>query len=166
MTLGRLASLTVVFLAAACTPPELPGQKLFLEEFDCDKGPFAAALPREISKLRKFAPLSGERVVETQDWETYKAITRRLDFGGLVVHVITFTDGRPFLLSGVHVDAPQWRVTGPLRVGEPAAEFFKKWGKSKIGDGVWNISQLGATELFLEVKDGKIKAVNYACYTG
>ena len=151
---------------SACTPVERPGTKILLKEFDCNKGPYAAAIPREFSKLRQFAPLLSERELGNEDWGEYKAIGRELRFDGLTVVVVTFSNGRPYMLSGIRVSAPQWQVTGHLRVGMKASEFFSRLGKPRVADGVWNISQLGPTELFLTVKDGKIAVIDYACYTG
>lgn len=161
-----LIPLTFLWLISGCAPVESPDRKVIVEEFDCDVGPYAAAIPREFSKLRQFAPLESEQILETTDWGDYKTTVRELRFDGLVIVVITFSNGRPYMLSSIRVTAPQWQVTGPLRVDMKASKFFSPLGKPRVSDGIWNISQIGPTELFLTVRGGKFSVIEYACYTG
>jgi hypothetical protein len=112
------------------------------------------------------APLQSEKALEAEDWGTFQRVFRQLNFDGLSVVVITHSDGSPPMLSSVDVRSPHWEIAGPLRVGQPASDFFSLVGKGKVGDGVWNISQVGPSELLLKVEDGRIAAIQYACYTG
>jgi hypothetical protein len=137
-----------------------------LQGFHCTGTEHSIQLPNQLPELRKLAKLQKEEVVEIEVWDGYKAIELALQFPGLSVGAITFTnDPARYTLSAARVHGNRWALT-PYRVGQAARLPLKKLGvKGPTSNGAWRFE--GESDaMILKVKKGRIQEVIYDCYTG
>jgi hypothetical protein len=134
----------------------------YAEEFSCSE----VRLPRTIGGLRKLGVLQNEKIIDETDWGSYKTHERRLQFEGLVIEVVTFTNGHLYLLSSISITSRVWRMAPGFRIGQPVEAALAKRGFKGVRNGN-DITVAGdADVLTLRVKDGKLVAIMYGCYTG
>lgn len=148
-------------LAGATQPVEIDNPS-----FGCHKPGVGVELPKSLSALRQIGVVQSEELVRTEEWDGYQALEKRLQFNGLTLQVITFTNQpERYILSLLEVTMPNWSVT-PIRVGQAAGPALSGLAVSaKRPYGVWRIN--GETDtLLIQVRGGKVERVLYECYTG
>jgi hypothetical protein len=134
--------------------------------FTCRGGPLGLRLPATYQAVRSIGKLEREEVTGVQDWKTYKSEDRELVFGGLTLHVVTFTNDKSrYMVSGAVITGSQWTLGGGIRIGNPVAEVLRRAGKGVLKDGAIAIGGDTDTVTF-HAPDGKVTQITYECYTG
>jgi hypothetical protein len=131
----------------------------------CFGGAYGARLPGKLSELRQLGEVRVEQPVRVEEWDGYKAIEKRLQFDGLSVNIITFSnDPERYSLASLSVQSSRWSVS-PFRVGEPPVSLFELLGVKLVSTGAWRF-QGESDSLYVEVREGKVVRIAYECYTG
>ena len=90
----------------------------FVDKISCDSGPYALKLPESYDALRKIGPLKGEKLLREQDLGSYRARYRDLQFNGLRLNVVTYSnDPDKFQVVSAEIRSPHWKISGPFRQG-------------------------------------------------
>lgn len=90
----------------------------FVDKLSCDSGPYGLKLPETYDALRKIAPLKGEKLLREQDLGSYRARYRDLQFNGLRLGVVTYSnDPDSYKVVSAEIRSPQWKIAGPFRQG-------------------------------------------------
>ena len=90
----------------------------FVDKISCDSGPYGLKLPESYDALRKLGPLKGERLLREQDHGTYRARFRDLQFNGLRLNVVTYSnDPDKYQVVLAEIRSPHWKIAGPFRQG-------------------------------------------------
>src|SRR5258706_2919104 len=90
----------------------------FVDKLSCDSGPYSLKLPDTYDALRKIGPLKGEKLLREQDRGTYRARYRDLQFNGLRLAVVTYSnDPENYKVVSAEIRSPQWKIAGPFRQG-------------------------------------------------
>jgi hypothetical protein len=91
----------------------------FIDKLSCDSGPYGLKLPETYDALRKIAPLKGEKLLREQDLGGYRARYRDLQFNGLRLAVVTYSnDPESYKVVSAEIRSPQWKIAGPFRQGQ------------------------------------------------
>lgn len=132
----------------------------------CVDGAYGTRFPGSLSRLRQLGHLREERQVRVEEWDSYKAIEKRLQFDGMSVNIITFTnDPERYSLASVSVESSSWLIS-PWRVGDSPEPLFKLLGvKAPARNGAWRFHG-ESDSLYVEVRKGKVLRIGYECYTG
>lgn len=90
----------------------------FVDKLSCDSGPYGLKLPDTYDALRKIGPLKGEKLLRDQDRGSYRARYRDLQFNGLRLAVVTYSnDPENYKVVSAEIRSPQWKIGGPFRQG-------------------------------------------------
>jgi hypothetical protein len=90
----------------------------FVDKISCDSGPYGLKLPETYDALRKMGSFKGEKVLQERDLGAYKASYRDLQFNGLRLGVVTYSnDPGKFQVVSAEIRSPQWKISGPFRQG-------------------------------------------------
>ena len=90
----------------------------FVDKISCDSGPYGLKLPETYDELRKIGPLKGEKLVREQDHGTYRARFREMQFNGLRLGVVTYSnDPDKYQVVSAEIRSPHWKIAGPFRQG-------------------------------------------------
>lgn len=154
----------VFFLAAAAFPAVAANTSHYVEQLACASGPYGLKLPKTYAELRKIGPLRGERRVREEDLGDYKAVYRELQFNGLRLGVVTYSnDSSKYDISSAEIRTSNWKIS-PLRAGHllPA----------KIGDVATRELSSTATVEFNGEEDTlrvrlvgrRVSVLTYLCY--
>jgi hypothetical protein len=152
---------------AAVADPLMPGAG-YIENFSCDRGPFALRLPPDARALSQLGPVLQQRSGEVEQWENYRTTRNYVRYSGLDLGYITFSD-KParYMISYLEVTGPDWQIAGPFKMGDSASTVRRVLGRVAQDDSGLERSygSEGATVTFEQVK-GKITKIKYECYTG
>lgn len=162
-----LALFALSLLAAGVPAGAVEPQRVGLPGFSCQSGKYGASLPATLPALRKLGRLQAEDPGEVQQWDDYHTTESVLRFDGLTVMVVTFSnDPDRYHLALLEVSSPRWRVSAPLRIGQPAGKILRELGvPSAPLSGEWRFA--GESDaLVLAVRDGLLSRITYDCYTG
>ena len=90
----------------------------FVDKLSCDSGPYGLKLPITYDALRKIGPLKGEKLLREQDLGAYRARYRDLQFNGLRLGVVTYSnDPDMYKVVSAEIRSPHWKISGPFRQG-------------------------------------------------
>jgi hypothetical protein len=90
----------------------------FVDKLSCDSGPYGLKLPITYDALRKIGPLKGEKLLREQDLGAYRARYRDLQFNGLRLGVVTYSnDPDTYRVVSAEIRSPHWKISGPFRQG-------------------------------------------------
>jgi hypothetical protein len=156
--LVALASCLVAFQARAANEG-------YVDTFSCDEGPFHLDLPKSYLDLRKIGRIRSERIVETEDWGSYKTERKDFEFDGLSLRVITFSnDPTRYMVAIARTTSRNWGITGPFRVGDSLLSALSHFGVRRAPNLLEYGSEGGVVRF--KVANGRIVEVRYECYTG
>ncbi|MBV9191958.1 MAG: hypothetical protein JOZ85_15835 [Betaproteobacteria bacterium] len=136
----------------------------FVDKISCDSGPYALKLPETYDALRKIGPLKGEKLLREQDHGTYRARYRDLQFNGLRLNVVTYSnDPEKFQVVFAEIRSPHWKIAGPFRQGAALPV--------RVGDVETKTIRSSATVEFSGAEDTvrvrlvgrKVSSVTYLC---
>ena len=90
----------------------------FVDKLSCDSGPYKLKLPETYDELRKIGSFKGEKLLREQDLGSYRARYRDLQFNGLRLGVVTYSnDPEKYQVVSAEIRSPQWKIAGPFRQG-------------------------------------------------
>ena len=136
----------------------------FVEKLSCDSGPYGLKLPETYDALRKIAPLKGEKLLREQDLGSYRARYRDLQFNGLRLAVVTYSNyPDTYKVVSAEIRSPQWKIAGPFRQGHVLPV--------RVGDVETKTIRAGATVEFSGTEDTvrvrlvgrKVSVLTYLC---
>jgi hypothetical protein len=155
-----------VFLAASATAATPPRTQYF-PDLSCDGGRFGLNLPKTPQDLRKIGVLQKEKVLAETSWDDYKTQERELQFHGLVLVVITFTnDESRFMVVRTTITSPEWTFAGGFQVGQTITTVLQRLN-IKDSPSQSGIRFAGDTDsVGLRFSDGRLVRIHYECYTG
>jgi hypothetical protein len=136
----------------------------FIDKLSCDSGPYGLKLPESYDALRKIGPLKGEKLLREQDLGSYRARYRDLQFNGLRLAVVTYSnDPEKYQVVSAEIRSPQWKIAGPFRQGQVLPV--------RVGDVETKTIRSGATIEFSGAEDTvrvrlvgrKVSVLTYLC---
>jgi len=136
----------------------------FVDKLSCDSGPYKLKLPETYDELRKLGGLKGEKLLREQDLGTYRARFRDLQFNGLRLGVVTYSnDPEKYQVVSAEIRSPQWKIAGPFRQGAVLPV--------RVGDVETKTIRSGATVEFNGAEDTvrvrlvgrKVSVLTYLC---
>ena len=136
----------------------------FIDKLSCDSGPYGLKLPESYDALRKIGPLKGEKLLREQDLGAYRARYRDLQFNGLRLAVVTYSnDPEKYQVVSAEIRSPQWKIGGPFRQGQVLPV--------RVGDVETKTIRSGATVEFSGAEDTvrvrlvgrKVSVLTYLC---
>jgi len=136
----------------------------FIDKLSCDSGPYGLKLPESYDALRKIGPLKGEKLLREQDLGSYRARYRDLQFNGLRLAVVTYSnDPEKYQVVSAEIRSPQWKIAGPFRQGQVLPV--------RVGDVETKTIRSGATVEFSGAEDTvrvrlvgrKVSVLTYLC---
>jgi len=157
---------SVVCLAAsaiAATPP----RSQYFPDLSCDGGRFGLSLPKTLQDLRKIGVLQKEEVLTETSWGDDKTQERELQFSGLVLVVITFTnDESRYMVVRATITSPKWTFADGFQVGQTITAVLQQLG-IKNSSSQSGISVAGDTDsVGFRFSDGRLARIRYECHTG
>lgn len=167
-----LAARIVVALLAACGPTwavEAPApDAVYVEGLSCQDGRHGLRLPADARKLPGLGRLQREEVLAVERWDGYRATRKRLQFDGLELEVVVFSnDPARWMLAAATVTTPAWDALLPQPMGTPAAALQAWLGQPANSDPKLRRVYTGeADSLQLDTRDGRLARLRYSCYTG
>jgi hypothetical protein len=159
----RVAIVTAV-VGLALAPAYAANTSHFVEKLACDAGPYGLKLPRTYAELRKIGPLRAERRVREEDLGAYKATYRELQFNGLRLGVVTYSnDAAKYEVTSAEIRTSNWKIA-PFRPGHVLP--------AKIGDVATRELSSTATIEFNGEEDTlrvrlvgrRVSVLTYLCY--
>ena len=112
----RLA-LVAAAAALSLAPAHAANTSHYVDKLACDSGPYGLKLPGTYAELRKIGALRGERRVREEDVGAYKLIYRELQFNGLRLGVVTYSnDARKYDITSAEIRTSNWKIA-PFRPG-------------------------------------------------
>ena len=157
--------LTAFFMLLAALPAWGRGDTShFVDKLSCDSGPYALKLPETYDALRKIGPLKGEKLVREQDRGTYRARFREMQFNGLRLGVVTYSnDPEKYQVVSAEIRSPHWKIAGPFRQGAALP--------ARVGDVETKTLRSGSTVEFSGAEDTvrvrlvgrKVSVLTYLC---
>ncbi len=153
-----------LLLAAAAFPAAGANTSHYVDKLACDSGPFSLKLPPTYAELRKIGALRGERRVREEDIGAYKLTYRELQFTGLRLGVVTYSnDARKYDVTSAEIRTSNWKIS-PLRPGHVLP--------AKIGDVTTRELSSTATVEFNGEEDTlrvrlvgrRVSVLTYLCY--
>jgi len=104
-------------LAAAAFPALAANTSHYVDKLACDSGPYSLKLPSTYAELRKLGPLRSEKRLREEDLGEYKATYRELQFHGLRLGVVTYSnDAQKYDVTLAEIRTSNWKIS-PLRAG-------------------------------------------------
>ena len=156
----RLACL----LAAAAFPATAANTSHYVDKLACDSGPYGLKLPGTYAELRKIGALRSERRLREEDLGAYKATYRELQFNGLRLGVVTYSnDSNKYEVTSAEIRTSNWKIA-PFRAGHVLP--------AKIGDVTTRELSSTATIEFNGEEDTlrvrlvgrRVSVLTYLCY--
>jgi hypothetical protein len=142
--------------------------KNYIGNFSCEDSPFGLHLPGSYSSLLRIAPVKSNTVIETENWEGYTTSRRDIEFVGLSLRVITFSnDPERYMtaLAKVTKNGP-WNAN-TFKLGQPLQDVQRALGRYGAAlsseDSIGN--EAGELKLIFD-PDANLKSMIYSCYTG
>jgi hypothetical protein len=90
----------------------------FVDKLACDAGPYALKLPKSYGELKKIGALKSERVVREEDVGPYTVQYRDLQFSGLKLGIVTYSDDPArYEVASAEIRNSSWKIAGPFRQG-------------------------------------------------
>jgi len=136
----------------------------FVDKLSCDSGPYKLKLPETYDELRKIGSFKGEKLLREQDLGSYRARYRDLQFNGLRLGVVTYSnDPEKYQVVSAEIRSPQWKIAGPFRQGAALP--------IRVGDVETKTIRSGATVEFNGAEDTvrvrlvgrKVSVLTYLC---
>ena len=136
----------------------------YVDKISCDSGPYGLKLPETYDALRKIGPLKGEKLVREQDRGTYRARFREMQFNGLRLGVVTYSnDPEKYQVVSAEIRSPHWKIAGPFRQGAALP--------ARVGDVETKTLRSGSTVEFSGAEDTvrvrlvgrKVSVLTYLC---
>ena len=136
----------------------------FVDKLSCDSGPYKLKLPDTYDELRKIGSFKGEKLLREQDLGAYRARYRDLQFNGLRLGVVTYSnDPEKYQVVSAEIRSPQWKIAGPFRQGQVLP--------IRVGDVETKTIRSGATVEFNGAEDTvrvrlvgrKVSVLTYLC---
>ena len=160
---------TLLGIFIACQPG-LGGEakesslEIYLDVLSCSRGDYALSMSRSIDDLRTLPSFRSESVKKDP---AMNASEHTLRYRGMTVWiVVTQYDHDNGLIEGVSVTSKNWAVTGDLKVGSPVDELSSRLGR-KIDGSIRSVKVCGDTDCATYfVERGRLKRIDYHCYTG
>jgi len=140
----------------------------YVESIRCVGGPYGLRLPQDARTLRAMAPLLSETVDAVERWEGYTATRSTLQFDGLELGLILFSnDPAKLMLTRAEIRHPRWNRLMPFKIGQPLAAARAVLGPNAQGDAELKQTYAGDTDsLQFQSSGGLLQAVSYRCYSG
>jgi hypothetical protein len=142
----------------------------YLESLHCQEGPYALVLPPTLDGLRALGKPVRERngPSEAQAGEGYSISRKTLEFDGLVLQLIVFSnDKQRYMLASAEISSPRWSIAGPFRIGASLADTRTLLGKAAQDDEGLHAEYGGDVDsLRFEQLGGRVSKISYQCYTG
>ena len=149
-----------LWLASALAFLPLAGEaQTYTAAVSCTSGTYRLKLPKSYKALRTIGNLRRERVLKTEEAGTQ----RELRFNGLELVVVTSADKpNQFQLSKAIVTTPNWKISGPLRVGTSANIALRGLLKAPPRDG--EVEFTGEKDAIrVSLVRGRVFDVEYTC---
>lgn len=144
-------------------------QTNYVPEFSCYQGKFTLHLPKSLTALRRIGKLESEAADAPVDTHSgYSTQSQRLSYRGMTLGVIAFSnDPSRYLITYARVTSPDWRVTGPFRVGQPISGARRELGKVGAKDTTLadEYGSEGGSVRFDHL-GGHLSSITYSCHAG
>jgi hypothetical protein len=140
----------------------------YIENFSCSDGPFSLRLPSDAQAFAQLGPVLQRGTGEIEEWESYRTTRTYVRYPGLDLGYIAFSnEPARYMISYIEVTTPDWRVTGPFKVGDLVSTIRRVLGPVAQDDSELK-RQYGneGDGLTFEQVGGRITKIRYDCYTG
>lgn len=140
----------------------------YVESIRCVGGPFGLRLPQDARTLRALAPLLRETVDEVERWDGYTATRSTLQFDGLELGVVLFSnDPTRLMLTRAEIQDPRWNRLMPFKIGQPVSAAHAVLGRHAQADAELSQTYGGdADSVSFQTSGGLLRSVSYSCYSG
>lgn len=151
-------ALCTLALVAGALPLQALGQS-YVAQVSCTSGPYRVKLPNSYKALRTIGNLRRERVLKTGETGTH----RELRFNGLELEVVTPVDKpNQYQLTRAILTTANWRIAGPLRVGNSANVALRGLLKNPPRDGEVEFNG-DKDSIRVNLARGRVFDVEYTC---
>jgi hypothetical protein len=156
-------SIVVFALIAGTGGREAAASDVYDGSFNCESGPLSLTLPSKYPELVALGKNGHVADGSVQDYGTYKATQRAIQFEGLRIVAYVFSnDPDRYLLTSVVISDSRWKL-GPLWVGQLAQSALKHQGwPAPPVDGSWELSG-DSQSVSVTIQGGSISRVTYNC---
>jgi hypothetical protein len=139
---------------------------VYSPKISCIGPPFGLRLPATLPQLLQLGKVLRQQVGEIKDWGEYKTTAKLIQFSGLELVIITFSnDASRYMLMDAEITDSKWRIAGPFTVGATVASTRKALGKLADRDPGLRFSYGGdAATISFKQSKGKITKIIYECY--
>lgn len=144
------------------------GDKSYIGNFSCMDAPFGLHLPASYLSLLRIGPVKNNTVIENENWKGYTTSRRDIEFDGLFLRVITFTnDPERYMVALATVTKNGSWNANAFKLEQSWQDIQRVLERYDVAlSSADSIGNEAGDLKFTFGPDAKVKSMDYSCYTG